>query len=99
MNEEQRDIRRKKRLIEYAESNGNVNRACRRFGVARSTFYLWRERYRKDGDQGLKSRRGGPHKHPNKLRLTRKASATSQRSLGASTRPYPAPKPLPCTPP
>ena len=49
MNEEQREIRRKKRVIAYAESNGNVNRACRRFGVARSTFYLWRERYRKDG--------------------------------------------------
>ena len=28
MNEEQREIRRKKRVIEYAESNGNVNRAC-----------------------------------------------------------------------
>jgi transposase InsO family protein len=41
MTEEQREIRRKKRVIEYAERNGNIKTACRRFGIARSTFYLW----------------------------------------------------------
>jgi hypothetical protein len=44
MTEEQREIRRKKRVIEYAEKNGNIKTACRRFGIARSTFYLWRDR-------------------------------------------------------
>ena len=44
MTEGQREIRRKKRVIEYAEEHGNIRTACRRFGIARSTFYLWRTR-------------------------------------------------------
>ena len=56
MTEVQREIRRKKRVIEYAEKIGHVGRACRHFGIARSTFYLWRDRYRESGDEGLKSR-------------------------------------------
>ena len=53
MTEFQREIKRKKRVIEYAEKNGNIKTACRRFGIARSTFYLWRDRYRESGDEGL----------------------------------------------
>ena len=65
MTEDQREIRRKKRVLEYAENNGNIRKACRRFGIARSTFYLWRGRYRESGDEGLKSRRlGCPHNPP-----------------------------------
>ena len=37
---EQREIKRKKNAIEYAERTGNVMQACWRFGIARSTFYL-----------------------------------------------------------
>ena len=67
MTEVQREIRRKKRVIEYAEKIGHVGRACRHFGFARSTFYLWRDRYRESGDEGLKSRRFGcHHNQPNK---------------------------------
>ena len=67
MTEDQREIRRKKRVIEYAEKIGHVGKACRRFGIARSTFYLWRDRYRESGDEGLTSRRRGcPHNHPDK---------------------------------
>ena len=66
MTSDQREIHRKKRVPEYAERIGNINKACRYFGVARSTFYLWRERYRESGDEGLRSRRCGPHHHPNK---------------------------------
>ena len=50
MTEEQREVRRKKRVLEYADKNGNIKTACRRFGIARSTFYLWRDRYREAGD-------------------------------------------------
>ncbi len=46
MTHDQREIHRKKQVIEYAEQTGNVHKTCRYFGVARSTFYLWRERYR-----------------------------------------------------
>ncbi len=66
MTNAQREIHRKKRVIDYAEQLGNVRMACRYFGVARSTFYLWRARYRESGDEGLTSRRCRPHNHPNK---------------------------------
>ena len=59
MSEDQREINRKKRVIEYAEKNGNIKTACRRFGIVRSIFYLWRDRYRESGDEGLKNRRFG----------------------------------------
>lgn len=51
MTNEQREIHRKKRVLEHAERIGNVNRTCLYFGVARSTFYLWRARYRELGDE------------------------------------------------
>ena len=34
MTNEQREIKRKKRLLQYAERHGNVNVTCRRFGIA-----------------------------------------------------------------
>ena len=34
MTEDQREISRKKRVIEYAEKIGHVGRACRHFGIA-----------------------------------------------------------------
>ena len=46
MTEEETEIRRKKRVLEYAEKLGNINTTCRRVGIARSTFYLSRDRYR-----------------------------------------------------
>ena len=66
MTEEKREIRRKKRVLEYAEKIGNNNTACRRFGIARSTFYLWRDRYQELGEAGLARRRPCSHNHPNK---------------------------------
>ena len=58
MTEFQREIKRKKRVIEYAEKNGNIKTACRRFGIARSTFYLWRDRYREssESEEDVRSR-------------------------------------------
>jgi len=64
--EDQREIKRKRQVIEYAETHRSVRLACGHFGVARSTFHLWRERFRDQGDEGLKSRRRTPHDHPNK---------------------------------
>ena len=66
MTHEEREIHRKKRILEHAERVGNINKTCRYFGVARSTFYLWRDRYRELGEEGLRSRRCGPHNHPHK---------------------------------
>ena len=50
MTRDQREIHRKKRVLEYAERIGNINKACRYFGVARSSFYEWRDRYRELDD-------------------------------------------------
>ncbi len=37
MTRDQREIHRKKRILEYAERIGNINKACRYFGVASMT--------------------------------------------------------------
>ncbi len=34
MTRDQREIHRKKRVLEYAERIGNINKACRYFGIA-----------------------------------------------------------------
>ena len=53
MNKAQRDIRRKKRVLEHAARIGNVRKTCRSFGVARSGFYVWKKAYETHGDEGL----------------------------------------------
>lgn len=52
MSKAQRDIRRKKRIVEHAVRIGNVRKACRYFGVARSGFYVWKHAYEAQGDEG-----------------------------------------------
>lgn len=49
----ERDIKRKLRVIKYYEERGNVAKTCRHFGIARQTFYDWKARYDKFGDEGL----------------------------------------------
>ena len=51
MNNAQRDIRRKKRVLEHAARVGNVRKTCRYFGVARSGFYVWKKAYETHGDE------------------------------------------------
>jgi len=50
---EKRDIKRKLNLINHAKEIGNVKKACRYFGISRSTYYVWVERYKKSGEKGL----------------------------------------------
>jgi len=66
MTEDQREIRRKLRVLEHADRHGNVSKTCRYFGVGRASFYRWRNAYRRKGEAGLVSRRSVPHNHPNK---------------------------------
>ncbi len=37
----EREIQRKLRVLQHAEKIGNARKACRYFGVARSSFYRW----------------------------------------------------------
>ena len=61
MNKAQRDIRRKKRVLEHAARIGTVRKTCRYFGVARSGFYRWKQAYETDGDEGLINKKPCPY--------------------------------------
>lgn len=65
MNADQKEILRRKRILDFAENCGNVNKACRHFGVSRSNFYLWRAAFRLHGDVGLIRKKPIPKSHPN----------------------------------
>ena len=60
MTNDERDIQRKLRVLPHAERIGNVRKACRYFGVGRSSFYRWRDAYLKDGEAGLKNAKSVP---------------------------------------
>ena len=62
---EEKEILRKKRILEYAEACGNVLKTCRHFGVSRSNFYLWRAAYRRQGNAGLVRKKPIARSHPN----------------------------------
>lgn len=52
MNKDQREIARKLRILQHADETGHVAKTCRYFGIGRSSFYRWREAYRKHGEGG-----------------------------------------------
>ena len=53
MTQPERDIRRKLRILKHAEESGNVAKTCRYFGISRSAYYVWKQRYARYGDAGL----------------------------------------------
>ena len=65
MNNDQRESQRKLRILEYAARSGNVNKTCRYFGIARSSFYRWREAFLSQGEAGLVNAKPIPGSHPN----------------------------------
>ena len=60
MTNEERDIQRKLKVLQHAEKIGNACKACRYFGVGRSSFYRWRDAYQKHGEAGLKNAKSIP---------------------------------------
>ena len=66
MNSDEREVRRKLRVLERAEATGNDAKAYRYFDIPKSTFYRWRERYQKYGSQGLVNRKPVACTHPNR---------------------------------
>lgn len=60
MTNEEREIQRKLRVLQHAEKIGNARKACRYFGVGRSSFYRWRDAYQKFGEAGLKNAKSIP---------------------------------------
>ncbi len=49
----QRDIRRKLNCLQFAQDCGSVVLTCRKFGVARSSFYRWKALFNEKGETGL----------------------------------------------
>ncbi len=60
MTNEDREIQRKVKVLQHAEKIGNVHKACRYFGIGRSSFSRWREAYQKHGEAGLKNAKSIP---------------------------------------
>ena len=49
----QRDIRRKLKCLQFAEDCGSVILSCRKFGIARSSFYRWKALFKEKVEAGL----------------------------------------------
>jgi transposase InsO family protein len=45
------------RVMQRAQQTGNVSQVCREFGISRALFYRWRQRFERDGPEGLHPRR------------------------------------------
>ena len=56
MKAEEREIRRKQRVLNHAVESGNVAKTCRYFGIPRSV-YRWRNAYREYGEDGLRCKK------------------------------------------
>ena len=69
MTSDQRDIRRKLRVLRHAEANGSVVRTCRYFGVGRASFYRWKTAYKTKGEAGLINGKTIPKWHANRTPL------------------------------
>ena len=66
MSKDRREIARKLRILKHAEKTGHVSKTCRYFGIGRSSFYRWRDAYRKHGEDGLVNRPPIPKWHANR---------------------------------
>jgi transposase len=47
------DIRRKLRILNYAQESGNVAQTCRYFGISREIFYQWKRADAQHGELAL----------------------------------------------
>ena len=62
--DEERAVKRKARILKYADEPGNISRACRYFGIPRSIFYVWRNAFRASGEEGLRCKKPIPKNQP-----------------------------------
>ena len=81
MTRDQREIHRKERVLEYAKPIGDINKACRYFGVSRSSFYEWRDRHRDLDDQDSDE----ASRYVIRRDQTKKFDATSAKSSSRTT--------------
>jgi transposase InsO family protein len=55
-------------MLDYAVAIGYVRKACRYFGIGRSSFYRWRHRRDREGEAGLANKRPIAYNHPKRTR-------------------------------
>jgi transposase len=55
MNKEEEIVQYRLKVLQLAESLGNVSEACKRLGMKRTQFYKYKRRYEKYGLEGLKN--------------------------------------------
>ena len=53
MNNRERGIQHKLKILRHAEQTGNVAKTCRYFGIGRASLYRWKAAYEARGEQGL----------------------------------------------
>lgn len=52
-------------MLHYAEEiSGNIAATCRCYGISRTVFYEWRNRFDELGPEGLRDRSSRPHHSP-----------------------------------
>ena len=66
MNQNERDIRRKLRILKHAEDGGSAVKTCRYFGVGRASFYRWKVLYKNNGEAGLINKKPIPKNPTNR---------------------------------
>jgi transposase InsO family protein len=59
-------VRQRVRVLELAKELGNVSEACRRCGISRTQFYVYRQRFQANGIEGLRNRPTVHLSHPQK---------------------------------
>jgi transposase-like protein len=58
-----RKVKARLRMLQHAERvSGNVSQTCRFFGVSRSLYYISKQRYEKQGSDGLGDLKRRPHR-------------------------------------
>ncbi|MFC1702238.1 helix-turn-helix domain-containing protein [Pseudomonadota bacterium] len=67
MNEEQRLVRKRLRVLEHAQKTGNVRKTCRYFGIGRSSFHRWKSAFDREGEAGLVNKPRVARNYPNQL--------------------------------
>ena len=67
MTADEREIRRKRRILDHAVETDNVAKTCRYFGIPRSLFYVWRNSYQDRCEQGLRRKKPIAKSHSNRI--------------------------------
>ena len=67
--DQQRKVRHRLGVLRHGEEvSGSVAAACRCYGISRTVFYKWRNRFEELGAEGLRDRSSKPHHSPRATR-------------------------------